>query len=103
MVMRKREIIIWLILILLGMPVCFFALNDISPLVDHIGLLATALLISSLIVSGWRLKKRLKGRMEEGLSREVEDGELTSIATWMKIPDHAGRAAREAERFSFDE
>jgi len=101
--MRARKLIIWLSLIFLGVPIAIALLNDISPLLDHIELAASVLLILSLGVAGWRLKKRLKGRMEQGLGRQVDDHELTSIATWMKIPDQAGRAAREAKRYNFDE
>ena len=101
--MRTRKIIIWLSLIVLGGPVAFALLNDISPLIDHIELLAALLLMSSLLVAGWRLKRGLKRRMEQGLGREVHDNELTSITAWMRVPDQATKAAKEADRFDFSD
>jgi hypothetical protein len=60
-------------------------------------------LILSLAVAGWRLKKRLKRRMGQGLGRDVDDIELVSIAQWMRIPDQAKEAAREADQFDFND
>ena len=37
-------------------------------------------------VSSRMLKMKLKRQMETGLGRTVHDSELTSIATWMKVP-----------------
>jgi hypothetical protein len=34
----------------------------------------------------WFLKIKLRRNMEEGLGRKVDDGELTSISAWMKLP-----------------
>lgn len=61
-----------------------------------------AVLILWLAVVSWRLKVRLRARMEQGLGRQVEDGELVSISSWMKIPDQAARAAKEADNYDFD-
>ena len=33
------------------------------------------------------------------MGRAVEDHELTSITAWMRIPDRAARASREAEKY----
>lgn len=63
---------------------------------------AIAWVFASVLLGGWRLKRGLKSRMNRGLGREVKDHELTSIATWMEIPDQAARASREAERYDFD-
>jgi hypothetical protein len=101
--MRTRKLIIWLSLILLGVPITVGLLNDISLLIDNIKLLAAGLLILSLLITGWKLKRGLKRRMEQGLGREVQDDELTSIATWMKVPEQASKAAREAERYDFSD
>jgi hypothetical protein len=101
--MSTRKLIHWLSLILPGLPIAAFLFNDISGIFENIELLASALLILSLSVAGRRLKKRLKERMERGLGRRVEDYELTSIATWMRIPEQAARASREAERYDFND
>jgi hypothetical protein len=37
-------------------------------------------------ISSWLLKIKLKRKMEKGLGRTVDAGELTSIAAWMKVP-----------------
>jgi membrane protein implicated in regulation of membrane protease activity len=101
--MRARKLLIWLGLIVLGVPLALALLSDISTVIDHIELVASLLLILSLSVAGWRLKKRLKKRMGRGLGREIEDYELTSITTWMRIPDQAARASREAEKYDFND
>ena len=101
--MRARKLIIWLGLIVLGVPMAIILLNDSRGFIVNIELVASLLIILSLAVAGWRLKKRLKKRMEHGLGRGVEDYELTSIATWMRIPDQAARAAREAEKYDFND
>ena len=99
--MRTRKIIIWAGILLLGLPLLFFLLNDITVLLDYGEAIATGLLIMSLMIAGWRLKRRLKRRMAEGLGRKVADHELVSMTRWMEIPDQAGKASREADRFDF--
>jgi hypothetical protein len=101
--MPTRKIIIWLSIILIGAPASIILLDDLSMLLDNIELLSTTLLILSLSHTGWRLKKRLKDQMQRGIGRDVRDDELTSITAWMRIPDQATEAAREAERYDFDD
>jgi hypothetical protein len=104
--MRKlsvREIIIWVAVLFLVVPVMVLLLNDFSAIIDNLELVASALLILSLAVTSWRLKRRLKRRMERGLGRSVEDYELTSITAWMRIPDQAAQAGKEAEKYHFDD
>lgn len=101
--MRTRKAVIWLVVVLLGGPVTLFVFRDISIVADNAALAASVLLVLSLGVMGWRLKRRLKERMERGLGRRVDDSELTSITTWMRIPDQAARAGRDAEKYHFDE
>ena len=101
--MRQRKALIWLGLIVLGVPSTLVLTNDLSIIIDNFTLVASGLLILSLTITGWRLKRGLKKRMESGLGRAVQDHELTSITTWMRIPDQAARASREAEKYDFNE
>ena len=101
--MRIRKTIIWLGLLLLGLPIVFFLLTDISVLMDYGEAIASGLLIMSLMIASWRLKKRLKRRMAEGVGRTVADHELLSMTRWMEIPDQAGKASRDADRFDFSD
>lgn len=98
MTMRARKVMIWLGVVLLGI-LGVIVFGDIATLADNTALAASVLLILSLIVIGWRLKRRLKERMERRLGGEVQDSELTSITGWMRIPDEAARAGREAEKY----
>lgn len=100
---RTSIIIIWLCVIVVGLPIAIFVFGDISILTDNAAAVAGALLVLSLSIAGWRLKRRLKERMERGLGREVDDVELTSITAWMRIPDQAARAGKEAEKYDFDD
>ena len=102
MTIRTRKVLIWLGVVLLGVPVAIFDFFDISILADNVEIAVGVLLILSLSVTGWRLKRRLRERMQRGLGREVDDSELTSITAWMRIPDEAARAGREAEKDDFD-
>jgi len=102
MTMRRRTMIVWFCVVLLGFPFAIIAFGDISILTDNAAFLAGVLLILSLCVTSWKLKRRLKERMKHGLGRDVDDVELTSITAWMRIPDEAARAAREAEKYDFD-
>lgn len=102
MTMRRRTMIVWFCVVLLGVPFAIIVFGDISILTDNAAMLAGVLLISSLSVTSWKLKRRLKERMKHGLGREVDDVELTSITAWMRVPDEAARAAREAEKYDFD-
>jgi hypothetical protein len=101
--MLQRKTLIWLGLIVLGVPLALVLTNDISTIIDNFTLVASGLLILSLTVTGRRLKRGLKKRMESGLGRAVEDYELTSITAWMRIPDQAARASREAEKYDFND
>ena len=101
--MRGRRSAVWLGVILVGVPAAVLFLNDISILSDNVVGVVGALFLVSMIVTGWRMKRGLKKRMERGLQRNVSDEELTSISAWMKIPDQAARAAREAEKYHFDD
>ena len=101
--MPARKRLIWLGLMVIGVPLALELFGDASAIIDNIGLAASLLLILSLSVAGWRLKRGLKKRMERGLGREVEDYELTSITTWMRIPEQAARAGREAEKYKFND
>ena len=101
--MRGRKSAVWLGVLLVGVPAAVLFLNDISILSDNLVAVVGALFIVFLTVTGWRLKRGLKKRMERGLQRSVSDEELTSISAWMKIPDQAARAAREAEKYDFDD
>ena len=101
--MRGRKSAVWLGVILAGATAVVLLLNEISILSDNVVMVVGALFFVSLIVTGWRLKRGLKKRMERGLQRSVSDEELTSISAWMKIPDQAARAAREAEKYDFDD
>ena len=98
-----RIVIVWVAVIVLVVPLAAILLDDFSPVIDNIELVASGLLILSLAVTSWRMKRRLKRRMERGLGRQVDDNELTSITAWMRIPDQAARAGKEAEKFHFDE
>jgi len=102
MTMRTRTVLISLGVFVLGLPIAFFVFGDISVLTDNAVNVVGVLLILSVTVAGWRLKRRLKERMQRGLGREVDDIELTSITAWMRIPDQAARAAKEAEKYDFD-
>jgi hypothetical protein len=102
MTITSKVVAIWSGLVLLGIPLAWVALNDISFVVQNIELLASIVLILCLSVSGWRLKRALKRRMEQGLGRAVDDNELVSITAWIKIPEEAAKAAREAERYDFN-
>ena len=99
---RTREVLIWLGWIILVLFLAIVMDGDNSPVIDGIGLAAGGFLILSLSINGWRLKKGLKKRMETGLGRQVGDSELTSITTWMRIPDQAARASRMASKFDFN-
>ena len=104
--MRTRKLIVWLIVILIaliGGPVAGFMLIDLPDLVDYAKLLAAGLLITSLSIGSWKLKRRLKRRMVQGLGRDVDDIELLSITRWMQIPEEARRAARDADRYDFSD
>lgn len=103
--MRKRQVLVWLTILVLVVPGAVFLLDEEFgfAFLNNIELLVAALLILSLSIASWRLKRRLKERMERGLGREVDDIELTSITAWMRIPDQAAWAGREAEKFDFDE
>lgn len=101
--MRVRKAAVWLGVVLVGASAVVFFSSDISILSDNAQIVVAALLIVSLTYTSWRMKRGLKKRMERGLQRSVSDEELTSISAWMKIPDQAARAAREAEKYHFDD
>jgi sensor domain CHASE-containing protein len=46
-------------------------------------------------VAGWIMAARMRRRMREALRRDVLDGELTSIATWMKVEEVEGQHKME--------
>jgi SNF family Na+-dependent transporter len=69
---------------------------------DVVRIIIILLVITAAAIAGWQLKRAMKRRMERGLGREVEDSELTSIATWMKIPEEAKKAAKDADEYDFD-
>ena len=102
MTMRTRKAIVWVIVVLLAIPIAIFVSGDPSIVIDNASLTAGLLLILSLIVTSWKLKRRLKKRMERGLGRNVDDSELTSISAWMRIPEQAAQAGREAEKYDLD-
>lgn len=66
---RTRAIIIWLCVVVVGLPIALFVFGDISILTDNATAVAGALLVLSLSIAGWRLKRRLKERMERGFGR----------------------------------
>ena len=103
MTMSTRKLLIWTAVILVGVPAGIVVFHDTLNLLDYLKDTAALLLILSLSVAGWRLKRRLKKRMERGLGRTVDDSELISIQTWMRIPDHAARAARESQEYDFND
>src|SRR5678815_5204036 len=98
MTMRTRKAMVWVIAILLLIPIAL-SVGDPSLLIDNAAFAAGLLLILSLIVTSWKLKRRLKQRMERALGRNVDDAELQSITAWMRIPDQAAQASREAEKY----
>jgi hypothetical protein len=100
---RARKIIIWAGILVLLLPLAFMLFGDISALIDNIELLASLVLILWLAIVSWRLKQRLKGRMQRGLGRSVEDHELTSITAWMRIPEHAAKAGKDSEEYDFND
>ena len=102
MTVKTREVIIWFCFVLVGLPLGWLLFKDFSFFVGHSEMIVAIVLILSLAVSGWRLKKGLKRRMRQGLGREVDDSELTSITTWIRIPEEATKAAKEAEKYNFD-
>ena len=102
MTMRTRKAVVWVVTLLLVVPVAAFVFGDLSIVLDNAALVAGLLLILSLIVTSWKLKRRVKERMEQGLGRQVDDSELTSITEWMRIPDQAAQAGREAEKYDMD-
>ena len=99
---RRTVLIISVIMIFALVPLALFIFNYTPITSEHIGLLGGALSLVLVLIAGWRLKIGLKGRMKRGLGRDVKDHELTSIAAWMEIPDQAARAAKEAEKYDFD-
>lgn len=50
-------------------------------------------------VTAWILKVRLKKKMEKGLGRKVDEGELTSISSWMKVPAKDQPYPREKNKY----
>ena len=99
---RRTVLIISVIMIFALVPLALFIFKNTPITSEHIGLLGGALSLVLVLIAGWRLKIGLKGRMKRGLGRDVKDHELTSIAAWMEIPDQAARAAKEAEKYDFD-
>ena len=99
---RTTVLIISVIMLFALVPLAFFIFKYTAITSEHIGFLGGALSLLALLIAGWRLKVGLKGRMKRGLGRDVKDHELTSIAAWMEIPDQAARAAKEAEKYDFD-
>ncbi len=101
--MSARKLCIWSLLIILCIFITARNFENISLVTDYIELAASLLLILSLTIASWRLKKRVRRRMEAGLGRKIDDAELTSIKRWMEIPEQAIRAGRDVERFDFND
>ena len=102
---RTMVLILILSLIFLSVPLALIILKHTaitSTHIEWIEWLAVALALALVVITGWRLKRGLKVRMKRGLGREVKDSDLTSIAAWMEIPDQAARAAKEAEKYDFN-
>ena len=100
----RIAVALWLVVFLLLVPLAArHSFGDASDFSGNISLLAIVFLGLCLMMASWKLKKRLKKRMKRGLGRDVDDYELTSITTWMRIPDQAARAAKEAEHFDSDD
>ena len=55
--------------------------------------------IAGTSVAAWVLKTKLKKKMERGLGRKVGDNELTSISSWMKVPDKDQPYPREKNKY----
>jgi hypothetical protein len=50
-------------------------------------------------ISAWVLKIRLKKKMERGLGRKVDESEMTSISSWMKVPAKDQPYPREKNKY----
>jgi len=50
-------------------------------------------------ISAWILKIKLKKKMERGLGRKVNENELMSISSWMKVPDKDQPYPREKNKY----
>ena len=79
----------------------WLAVAQVVPAASHAVYPLIVLLIAFLSIVSRKLRKRVKAEMEHGLGREVADYELTSISTWMRIPEHAKTAGAEAEKFQY--
>jgi hypothetical protein len=102
---ERLKIAIWLGLLLIALPLGIILL---PPEVVEFGLgypnvFGTTLFIAIVAFASWRLKRRLRKRMERGFGKEVSDEDLVSISKWIQIPDQAKRAAREADTYKLDE
>ena len=65
--------------------------------------MTTYLILLAVIVgtsiSAWVLKVRLKKKMERGLGRKVDESEMTSISSWMKVTDKDQPYPRERNKY----
>ncbi|HMG32440.1 MAG TPA: hypothetical protein VKM94_00775 [Blastocatellia bacterium] len=98
-----RVVLAWAVAIVICVTLAVVVFQDANIITDHLELTATLVLIGVVSISSWRLRRRMKARMRRGLGRDVDDAELLSISAWMKIPDQAKLAAKEAEKYDFND
>lgn len=48
-----------------------------------------ALMLAAVVgaISAWRVAKRMRQRIQEDTGKQVSEGDLTSIETWMKVDE----------------
>jgi hypothetical protein len=91
-----------IVLVIMVIPLVLVIENRIPGGGNWVVLILQAIAIVSAVTAGWFLKRRLHRRMERGLGRKVSDAELTSLTTWMRIPNAARKAAGDADDYNFD-
>jgi hypothetical protein len=98
---RTIRVVIWVLIIVITLTLGLW--EDGGTLIQYADEIAVAIVILLVSISTWRLKRAVRNRMQKGLQRPVADHELTSFATWMKIPEQAKKAARDAEKYDFND
>jgi hypothetical protein len=59
----------------------------------HLSTVITIIAIACSAVSGWIVSARSRRRMKQGLGRNVDDCEMTSLGAWMQVEDEESRKA----------
>ena len=70
---------------------------SMRDIINEIGLVLGIVVIVFTAVSGWIVGVRMRRRAKKALGRDLSDGELVSINTWIEVQDAEHRENPRSE------